>query len=241
MSKKVYFETPQGVKLQFETASVIARVAAFFIDTIIYYLGILLIIGIFGSSLLEVKWIPILLVILFTFLPLFIEIWTRGQSIGKILLRIQVISNFNMQADKTLFFSRYVIKLLEIGLTMGLLPIIAISFSKRGQSFADYFSGALVVVKEKSGRFNLKELSEIATKENYEVTFPQVTKLKEEDIIMLKNLLNETKGKINIGKNQKLIRMASDKLQNILGVERNKLSEVQFISKIISDYIVSTR
>jgi uncharacterized RDD family membrane protein YckC len=241
MSKKVYFETPQGVKLQFETASIVSRIVAFFIDIVCYYLFILLFVSIFKDIIDSVEWLALLLGVLFFFLPLIVEILTKGQSIGKILLRIQVVPNSSLQADNTMYFSRYVIKILEITLTFGLLPVVAIGFSKRGQSFADYFAGAILIVKEKNGRFNLKELTEIATKDNYEITFPQVTKLKEEDIIMLKSLLTETKGKRGSARNRELINEAGKKLEHVLSVHKGKQSNTQFISKVISDFIVSTR
>lgn len=241
MSKRVYFETPQGVKLQFDTASTVARFVAFFVDFICYLLLFLLLSSLFNDLFNSFEWLALLIGIAFFFLPLILEIVTKGQSIGKIMMRIQVVSNYSLQADKTLYFSRFVIKILEIGLTFGILPIAAIGFSQRGQTFADYFAGALVVVKEKNGRFNLKDLTEIATKENYEISYPQVTMLKEKDIIMLKTLLTETKGSRTSGRNRDLIKKASIKLEKVLDVSKEKLSDSQFISKVISDFIVSTR
>ena len=240
MSKTVFFHTSQGVKLQFESASALSRIVAFSVDVIIYFLSFIIIKSLLSSSIDSNNLVYFVLGIFYFFLPLLIEIWTNGQSIGKIIMKIQVISNYKMQADKSLFFSRYVIKIIELTLSFGILPVLFIGFSKRGQSFADYFAGALVVNKAKQSRFKLKDLTEISTKDNYEITFPQVTKLKENDIIILKNLLQEH-GKLQSQRSKALILKASKRIQDILEVKANKLSGQEFLSKIISDYIVSTR
>lgn len=182
----------------------------------------------------------IILGILIFFTPLIIEILTHGQSPGKLAVGISVVSNYGRQCTMVEYFSRYVIKIIEIGLSLGLLPIVLISFSERGQSLSDLFAGTTVIVKKKSARFTLKEITDIDTSKTYQVSFPEVRRLKERDVIILKTLLNENKHK-QAAKNRKLIDKAAIKVSSILQIEKGKLTNTEFLNKIITDYIIATR
>jgi len=237
--KTIKFKNTNGVEVTYNQAGALMRIAAFVIDFFVYWISFILLYVILKNiSNEEMAYIIIGIVGFFT--PMFVEMFTNGQSVGKIALGISVVSNYGRQCTNVEYFSRHVIRLIEIGLSFGLLPIILISFSKRGQSLGDLFAGTTVIVKKKSARFTLKEITDIDTAKTYEVTFPEVRRLHEKDVIILKTLLNENKGK-NIAQSRKLIHRAADKIIHLLQVEKGKLTNTEFLNKIITDYIIATR
>jgi len=237
--KTIKFKNTSGVEVTYNQAGALTRIAAFIIDFIVYYIGFILLLLLFsifiGESLAK-----IILAIVFFFTPMLVEMLTNGQSAGKLALGISVVSNFGRQCTSVEYFTRHVIRLIEIGLSLGLLPIVLISFSKRGQSLGDLFAGTTVIVKKKNARFTLKEITDIDTSKTYQVTYPEVRRLHEKDVIVLKTLLSDHKNKSG-DKSRKLIDRAANKVVELLQVEKGKMTNSEFLNKIITDYIIATR
>lgn len=215
------------------------RIAAFIIDFFVYWLSFMLLLAVL-NELTNESLAYIIIGILAFFTPMFVEMLTNGQSAGKLALGISVVSNYGRQCTNVEYFSRHVIRLIEISLSLGLLPIILISFSKRGQSLGDLFAGTTVIVKKKTARFTLNEITDIDTSKTYQLTYPEVKRLHEKDVIILKTLLTENKGK-SMDKSRKLIDQAANKVIDLLQVEKGKLTNTEFLNKIITDYIIATR
>ncbi len=188
--KTIKFRNTKGVIVAYKLGGALNRSVAFFIDVLLYYILFLILTGIF-NSLFESRLISMLLGIVLFFTPFLVEVLTNGQSPGKMALGLCVVSNYGRQCTIVEYFTRHVVKLVEIGLSLGLLPITLISFAERGQSLGDLFAGTTVIVKKKSTRFSLKEISDIGTRKTYEIQYPEVKRLKEKDVLILKSLLNE--------------------------------------------------
>mgnify|MGYP003915111867 CR=1 FL=1 len=235
--KTINFENPHGVIVQYTIASAIQRIAAFIIDVIIYFLAILLIVSIVTELFSFTGFLAMILVVIFFFAPLMVEVWTNGQSIGKIAIGLSVVAINGKHCTMVEYFTRYVLKLIEILLSFGLLPIVLISFSKYGQSLGDKFAGTTVIVKKKNPRFSLNEIRAIQSAKEYNIEFPMVKRLNEADVIVLKNLLQEHGG----ASNHEILALAANKVKSLLKVENSVYSNSEFLNKVITEYIILTR
>lgn len=235
--KTINFENPHGVIVQYTISTAMQRIAAFLIDVIIYFIAILSLIFIIGELIAFEGLVQIFFIVFCFFTPLMVEVWTNGQSVGKKAVGLCVVSITGKHCTMVEYFTRYVLKLVEILLSFGLLPVALISFSKYGQSLGDKFAGTTVIVKKKNPRFSLKEIKEIQSAKEYKIEFPMVKRLNEEDVIILKNLLQEHGGKSN----HQILEMAATKIKTLLKVENTTYSNPEFLNKVITEYIILTR
>lgn len=235
--KTINFENPHGVIVQYTIANALQRIAAFLIDAIIYFLAILLIISVIGELLVFEGIVQMIFILIFFFTPLMVEVWTNGQSVGKIAVGLSVVAINGKHCTMVEYFTRYVLKLIEILLSFGLLPVALIGFSKYGQSLGDKFAGTTVIVKRKNPRFTLKEIREIQSAKEYNIEFPMVKRLNEEDVIVLKNILHEHGGKLN----HQILEKAASKIKTLLKVENTTYENKEFLNKVITEYIILTR
>jgi hypothetical protein len=146
-----------GEKIAVEYASTIQKSIAFIIDIILllFLVGILLIgiisvhliinHGDFNTAMLAVVWIALSIIIFFFYFILFEK---NGHTIGKMFMRIKVVSEFNHQAIN---YRQSLIRNLLLIVDLipypipGLLAIIFSSKSSKKQRIGDLVAGTLVI------------------------------------------------------------------------------------------------
>lgn len=121
-------ETAEGVALQLELASVGERIAAFALDMVIQFFGILAVsIGVgFLSSAMDSPGFWIIFVMLFTFLGrnfyfIFFELRWAGQTPGKRAAKIRVINRGEGRLTADAIFARNLLREIELFLPLTLL------------------------------------------------------------------------------------------------------------------------
>ncbi len=235
--KTISFKNAHGSVVQHEIASTLYRSLAFIIDIVSYYIFIIIIAAIWTQIFRETEYLTIIISIIFIFIPLLIEILSNGQSLGKMALGLCVVSINGKHCTMTEYFTRFVVKLVEIFMSFGLLPVTMISFSKYGQSLGDKFAGTTVIVKKKNARFSLKEIAEIQTQKDFQIDYPLVKRMHEKDILMLKTLLQEQGNIVQ----SEVLRIAANKIKALLKIDNCPYQDKELINKIITEYIILTR
>ncbi|MCF8296202.1 MAG: RDD family protein [Saprospiraceae bacterium] len=237
--KKIEVITAQNVKVEYTLAPFIERALAFFIDEVIIWLSSLILFlfsKIFTSNEMAF-WI--IFVPIFTLYSLMFESLNNGQSPGKLFLKIKVVKINGEKADVFDYMMRWAFRMIDIFLSFGTLATLLIISSSKSQRIGDFLAETSVIKVLGGRRVKLEKILNLNKQINYQPTYPAVTKLTENEVLLIKETLdrlnkNNTEGHI------KAIESLSKKIQEQLNISAHKDKKV-FLSTIIKDYVFLTR
>ncbi len=247
--------TAFNIDLEFEIAEFHKRLLAYLIDfgILLLYLYSMkyalyneLLINLDANVGLDILIIsvPMLLYSLLT------ELWLNGQTIGKKILSIRVISLEGGEPTFGQFLLRWITKFFEwpflfgyialsnnnvIGYTFitglcGIAVVIIIAVSNKNQRLGDMVAGTVVV----NTRSNLTLADTVfmqINKTDYKVMFPEVMRLSDRDINTIKGVLTQA-GKRN---NYEMCNRVSMKIKEVLKINSDMHVD-QFLEKLLEDY-----
>ena len=251
----IQIATAFNIDLEFEIAEFYKRLLAYitdFIVLIIYLFSMkyLLYAGFemdfeenVGLDILVIS-IPMLLYSLLT------ELWMNGQTIGKKILGIRVISLEGGEPTFGQFILRWITKFFEwpflFGYIMfskealvayiiitgffGLVVVIIIAITPKSQRLGDLAAGTVVVNTRSKLTVADTVFMEI-NKTDYKVMFPTVMKLSDRDINTIKTVLIQG-GKRN---NYDMCNRVAMKVKEVLKINTDLYPE-QFLEKLLEDY-----
>ncbi len=255
----IQIATPFNIDLEFEIAELHKRLFAYLVDFTLlliffismkyfYYGGF----GRVSSSILQRNMgldiltisIPMLLYSLVT------EVMMHGQTIGKKLMDIRVISLDGGEPSLSQYLVRWMFKVFEwpffFGYTvltgeslftyifitgfLGVGVVIIIAITKKSQRLGDI--AANTVVADTKSPFSVDDTVFMEIKEeNYMVKYPEVLKLSDRDINTIKNVVNLFYKDYNA---ETCARLAL-KVQEVLQI-RTDMYAIDFLEKLLSDY-----
>ncbi|MFA7327248.1 MAG: RDD family protein [Candidatus Kapaibacterium sp.] len=225
-------ETTQNIDIQYKIAGVGDRILAHIIDFVLLFAYLL-----FGGAVVVdyFQYTPILILY---FIPLFFyhflcELFLGGQSIGKKARKIKVIKVDGTRPSVIDYFSRWLLGLVEITMTGGVVALITILVSSKSQRIGDMVGKTSVVKLEKE--LKLEDTIYVATDVNYIPVFPQARYLTDKDANIIRELLAKNNG------DQLTYQLidATNKLKNIFLKKlsiKSDLSPVEFLSTLLTDY-----
>lgn len=240
--------TTQNVTIEYELAPLRDRILAFFIDLLIIVFGYLIVIytlmstlgtiledGLVGNAVFGLM--PIILLMGYQFLS---EVLANGQSWGKKAMKIKVARLDGLEASTSDYLLRAVFHIVDTIFSGGVLAILFISSSAKNQRLGDLTANTTVIKLNSDMRFSLPDILKIDSLTDYEPQYPEVTRLTEQDMLVVKNAIK----RYQLYKNQahaviisEVTKQVSEQL-NITQVPKNK---VEFLKILIRDYIVLTR
>lgn len=218
------FITNQNIELKLELAGLGDRILAFMIDGAIIMSYALVIVGIIGINddvLISILFLPIM------FYSLAFETLSHGQSPGKKVRNIKVVRLNGGSPTFANYLLRWLIRPIDI-LLNGAVAIATIIMTKNGQRLGDLVAGTTVVKATRRVQF-----SDIKTvrKESHEVQFPQVRRLNDRQINLIRKALQTRRD----GHNGEGVTELANKIKEILQITTD-LPDVKFLYTIISDY-----
>lgn len=239
----IAINTSQNVNIDFRTASVGERMAAFTIDMLIKGAFILVLLFIFTKLVpLEYllrnldQWSVVAVLSLLT-LPIHIytlvcESLMEGQTFGKKILKIKVVKIDGYQASFGDYLMRWFFRLVDIFSNSGIVGLISIIVTKNNQRLGDIASGTAVISLKNDINISHTILENL--KVDYSPSFPQVIALTDNDMRIIKENYN----KALRTDDRQVITKLSQKIKEILKVETDptQFTERQFINTIIKDY-----
>ena len=205
-----------------------------------------------NTSLIILTFLPIIL-----YYPL-LEYFLNGRTLGKALLKIRVTNMEGKPASLTEIVLRWLLRMIDIkigfiififsalvetvttssdfltsmGVFMSLpLPIvgvISILVTPNNQRLGDFAAGTIVVHDKR--RVSLNETLLKSKIEDYQPLFKQVLKLRDKDIYIIKNIVEQA----NKGNHKQVVPLA-EKAKKILDVETEMLPLV-FLKTLLNDY-----
>ncbi|MEP6595188.1 MAG: RDD family protein [Ginsengibacter sp.] len=254
----IQIATPFNIDLEFEIAEFHKRLFAYMIDfslLLLYFISMKYLYyggtntneqvlkSHTGIDILTIS-LPMLLYSLVS------EILMHGQTIGKKLMGIRVVSLDG--GEPTLaqyllrwmfkayewpflfgyaFFSResIIVYILITGL-LGIVVVIIIAVTKKSQRLGDVAANTVVVNTKSALTVHDTVFMEIS-QQDYKVQFPEVLKLTDRDINIIKNVINH----FHKTNNADTCDRVAYKVQQVLKVETDMYT-IDFLEKLLSDY-----
>ncbi len=239
----IEINTSQNVPIEYELASLRDRILAFLIDSVIIW-GSILILGGLGTLAFGVEAsqyiIYLVLAPIFLFYTLLLEVFNEGQSWGKKALSIQVVKLNGHELSFNDFLIRWVFRMVDIYMALGAIATLLVSSSPRNQRLGDVLAGTSIIKSKPSLVLRLGSITKMNSIENYKVTYPEVRKYTEEEMLLVKKVIDRSKKYPNKAHQEQLNSLA-DILCTELGLSKKPVNKQEFLRKLLQDYIVLTR
>ena len=207
------------------------RIISWIVDIFILIIWALGFWGIFYISNIKPTTVIFVIGLLFPifFYHFLFELLNCGQTPGKMLTKIKVISCDGAEPSFGMYVIRWIFRIVEITLFWGSLAIISILVTKNSQRIGDLLAKTTVI----SLRIDESErllLSELDFHDDYKVTYHDVLlKLSDKDIRIIQSIINDEKTKgIYLDK-------LTAKLKSLTGYSYDG-KNIVFLKKVISDY-----
>jgi uncharacterized RDD family membrane protein YckC len=246
--KNIEISTTQNVTIEYEFASLGERILAFFIDTIILFIMSILwnvFISItLGGFLDKDYFLTLFLTAFFPLMMYFLYFLLfegfTGQTIGKKIVSIKVVRIDGQEPTLSDYAIRALFHLVDTVFSAGVLAITLVSTTDKRQRIGDIAANTCVVKLNPTSTFRLVDILTIDSLENYTPIYPQVTQLKEEDMLLVKSVLFRYQKHQNEAHSLAVIN-ATNHLIEILNISTYPKDGTTFLNTILKDYIVLTR
>ncbi len=255
--KKIEFESAQNVKIEYELASVGARTAAAAIDFLLFAIYFAVFGAIFGFVDVFQENIGAFLFFQFLLMRLpwilynpMVEFLTHGQSLGKYILGIRVVTVNGERPGLREVFTRWLFKgdflwispdlfaLFWFGI--GLMGIVYAGTSNRTQRIGDVMANTVVIRNKSSVNYSLSDVLSIKNQQNHTPTYPQATIFTDEDMLLIKTTIK----RLRTNPNEQIKKFAvelADESARIIGLEETPEKRLKFLKTLLQDYVVLTR
>ncbi|HMK04113.1 MAG TPA: RDD family protein [Ferruginibacter sp.] len=248
----IQIATPFNIDIEFEIAEFHKRLLAYLIDfllLIIYmYASIRLLFGeirIGESSIGFAMLIVLIPSLLYTLLT---ELWMNGQTIGKKILKIKVVSLDGGEPTLGQYLLRWFLRFYEWGFIIvsifyfnfiagflvllmgGVATVVIIAITAKNQRLGDLAAGT-VVVNTRSALTVADTVFMEINKTDYKVMFPQVMRLSDRDINTIKGVLTQA----HKNNNYEMCQRVAMKVKDVLSINSDMHVD-QFLEKLLEDY-----
>ncbi len=251
----IQINTAFNIDLEFDVAEFHKRLLAYIIDYILLLIYLLSMKSLLyngfkldfesntGLDILVIS-IPMLLYSLFT------ELWMNGQTVGKKLMAIRVISLEGGEPTLGQYILRWITKFFEwpflfgyiffsreaifiyafITALFGIAVVIIIAVTPKNQRLGDLAAGTVVVNTKTKLTIDDTIFIDV-NKTDYKVMFPGVMRLSDRDINTIKGVVTQA----NKSGNYEMCNRVSTKVKDVLKIQSD-LYPNQFLEKLLEDY-----
>jgi uncharacterized RDD family membrane protein YckC len=230
--------TSQNIDIDYEVAGLGERILARLIDLAIFFfvyiLGLLIggwanwyVDGSFGIII-----VVIVYAVLFVFYDLIFEIFMNGQSVGKRIMKIKVISLDGGQPRVGQYFIRWLFRIVDFLLTWpGLVALIVAAVSEKTQRVGDVVAGTILI--RTSPRTQINSIVFMPTYDGYQPVFKEAGQLNDKDIELIHEIINTY---TKTGNNVVVYNMALRVKEHLNVTPPNGMNDMLFLQTIIKDY-----
>jgi uncharacterized RDD family membrane protein YckC len=259
--------TTFNIEVEFEIPEFYRRLISLLIDMVVQFLYLLIsqkiIDGIEKSSdpfnqdtsynmwaLDLVRWVPVMLY------HVILEITMNGQSIGKKIMHMRVVSENGGRASFSQFMIRWLMRLSDlwifilimvlwmapyffnslenvvavlIMITFLVTDIVLVVSSKKGQRIGDILAHTILI--KTSTRTSIEETVFQEVADTYKPVFPQIMQLSDKDINAIKSILETARKRGDFN----MAAVASEKIKAHLKID-SSMSPFDFLDVLLKDY-----
>jgi uncharacterized RDD family membrane protein YckC len=233
--------TTQNVTINFSSASVGERIAAYFLDSLIKIAyGIVIFYVFFYTLSLNLiineldNWSRIAIYMIFAlpiiFYSLVQESMLEGQTFGKKIVKIKVVKIDGYQASFGDYLIRWLFRIIDISMSSGIIGLIAMVVNQKTQRLGDISAGTAVITLKNKINISHTILEDIG--EEYKPKYPLVIKLSDNDARIIK----ETYQAALKNSDYDIINKLTTKIEAVTGIKNDLESKKEFIQTILKDY-----
>ncbi|RZK81771.1 MAG: RDD family protein [Pedobacter sp.] len=230
--------TSQNVAIDYPVAGLGERIAARLIDLAVFFVIYILFIILSLAATFSQAGIVVVVLIWayfasYVFYNLIFEIFMNGQSIGKRIMKIKVISLDGAQASLGQYFIRWIFRLVDFLLTAQVGGLVSIAVTENKQRIGDIVAGTTVIKTVPRTKIGHIAFSPTETDEAYDPTFKTVHLLNDRDI----ELVHEVIITYYKTRNYELIEQMSVKIAEHIGIVKpNDMNGLDFLNTVVKDY-----
>jgi len=241
----IHITTSQNIDIDYPVAGLGDRIVALLIDYGIFmgvYFILIIIMGIYTAithfNNVTATGFPIGMIVailvwlaLVVFYDLLCEIFMNGQSFGKKIRKIKVISLNGARPGVGQYILRWLFRIVDIGITGGSVAIISIALSDNKQRVGDMVAGTAVISLNPAN--NLKDFVFNPPPADYRPVYTQVTQLTDSDVVLIHDVIRN----FNRTRNSMLVYKLALKLKEYLHISYDReINEYQFLEIVLNDY-----
>jgi len=170
---------------------------------------------------------------------LLFEIYNKGQSIGKKIMKLRVVRTDGRTPDTNQYLLRWMFRMLDITFSIGTLGILFIISTKNQQRLGDILAQTLVISVNNNQYVSLETLQNLDI-ENEKIQYPAITHFSDQDMLLVKETLNRYASTPNKA-NAKVIVALTDKISTQLKLKIEPKDRMTFLKRALYEYILLTR
>jgi uncharacterized RDD family membrane protein YckC len=233
----IRISTSQNIDIDYEVAGVGERILARLIDFglffLVYILGLIFYFSVLeatGSSAAEIV-IIIIYALLFVFYDLICETFMNGQSIGKRIMKIKVVSLDGARPSFSQYLLRWLFRIVDFTLSFEVCGLLTVIISEKQQRVGDMVAGT-TLIKTKP-RTKIDNLIFTPQADSYEPVFLEASRLNDKDITIIYDVINNY---LKTG-NSVVVYNTAERIKTLLSVAPpTQMNSMQFLQTIIKDY-----
>jgi uncharacterized RDD family membrane protein YckC len=229
--------TAQNIDIDYEIGGLGERIVALFIDYaiffLIYLLGLIsaITLDVFRGTKITLIVILIIYAVLLVFYDLICEVFMNGQSVGKRVMKIKVISIDGGQPTIGQYLLRWLFRIVDFTLTVGGCALICAIVSEKCQRLGDIVAGTTLIKTSPRAQMNSLAFSPVV--EDYTPVFSEVTQLQDKDIILIHEVI-ASYGKTG---NSVIIYNTATHLKKVLSINTPpQMDDLLFLQTLVKDY-----
>ena len=174
--------TSQNVRIEYELASLRERILAFSVDLVIVGITYLILVSILNATLGLIIGEGMNRYFVFGLMPVFgfilyqllCEVLRDGQSFGKSVMSVKVIRLDGKEPGLSDYLLRAAFHLVDSILCLGVLAALLIGSSPKRQRIGDLTANTTVIRTLPNLEFQLEDIANIDSLENYQPKYPEV-------------------------------------------------------------------
>ncbi|MCS6796000.1 MAG: RDD family protein [Raineya sp.] len=241
-------ETTQNVFLEYNLAGLGERILAFLIDLFVMFLYVWLCLELIESFVRSwfrgentISWTTFYILYFFVFiLPLSTyslvqEVFFNGQTIGKKILNIKVVTRSGKQPSLTQYVVRWLFRIIDIWATLGIVGLVVAATNRYYQRLGDLAADTCLIKLKSAAKLSQQVIIPEFDK-LYEPKYSQVLLLSDTDINYVKEAVLTYE---KFGNEEVLVPFAK-KLKEILNLSDVRSGNYEFLKQIIKDYTYLT-
>jgi uncharacterized RDD family membrane protein YckC len=229
--------TSQNIDIDYEVAGLGERILARIIDLGMFVL--ILILGGFISSfttlVIEGSGAVIIFIIygvLFVFYDLIFEIFMNGQSVGKRIMKIKVISLSGGRPSVGQYLMRWLFRIVDFAIIEpGLVALITAAVSEKPQRVGDIVAGTILI--RTSPRTKIDNIVFMPMYDGYQPIFKEAGQLTDNDVELIHEVINTY---IKTGNSVVVYNMAMRVKEHLNVTPPNGMNDMLFLQTVVKDY-----
>ena len=228
----IRISTPQNIDIEYDLASLGERIVGYIIDCLIIFVYViaLVIVASFNHFSRGSEVVILLLAIPVFFYDLASEVFMNGQSVGKRVMNIKVVSLDGRQPTLGQYVLRWMFRLVDFTLTSHLCGVICIAVSEHKQRVGDMVAGTTLV--RTISRTGFQQTMYVPVGQAaYAVSYPQVVNLGDKDMQLIKEVLLS----VHTTGNKQLAYHAAEKIMQTLHIHSD-IEPEKFLQVLLADY-----